>query len=218
MPMSMTERPSGVIDVFTSFQEPGYRLVDASDLEAITQLLFSTREGIQGGTGQADAYPLQQFISNIADGTSVMLPIGQPGRYVMVNNDSAAGIQVYAQPYNPLTGLADSVADAANSTQQVMIMQPAGSIAEYICFAPGLWKQFSGADASGAAGPGGGLPEAPIDGVTYGRLDGNWVPVLGLNGGTMTGPLILAPGPITNANQAVTLNFVENMNIDEGTY
>jgi hypothetical protein len=44
--------------------------------------------------------------------------------------------------------------------------------------------------ANGGGGPGsGGIPEAPSDGVPYGRQDASWQHVLGLAGGTMTGAI-----------------------------
>ena len=45
----------------------------------------------------------------------------------------------------------------------------------------------------------GSLPEAPTDGVTYGRMNANWSPVLPLSGGTMIGSLQL-PQLIVNRN------------------
>jgi hypothetical protein len=66
------------------------------------------------------------------------------------------------------------------------------------------------------AGVGGGvvmstnpLPDAPQDGITYGREDGNWVPVVNLAGDTMTGPLTLANDP-TLPLEAATKEYVDN--------
>jgi len=49
---------------------------------------------------------------------------------------------------------------------------------------------------AGPPGPPGGLQEAPVDGTAYGRLSAAWVQVLPLTGGTLTGPLTLAGGPL----------------------
>jgi len=148
-----------------------------------------------------------------------MLPPGIPGRYVQVINDTASSLEILPWTFNPLVEGPDTIAPAGSSLQAASVYQPPSEIAEYICFAAGLWKQSSG---GAGTGPGGGVPEAPINGVTYGRLNGGWVPVLGLGGATMTGPLILAPGVPTNPNQAVSLSFVQNtianLSVDEGTY
>ena len=44
-------------------------------------------------------------------------------------------------------------------------------------------------------GGGGGIPEAPFDGTTYGRYNQTWVRVLNLTGGAMTGNLSLVGDP-----------------------
>ena len=49
-----------------------------------------------------------------------------------------------------------------------------------------VWLKVPG----GATAPG--LPEAPVDTFSYGRLNGNWERVLPLSGGTLLGPLTLA--------------------------
>lgn len=212
MPWSLTDHPAGVVDIFTSFI-PGFRLVDGGDLKDLAELLLSARDNIYGGTGQDDAYPLQTYISQVVSGDSVVLPPALPGRYMWVFNDTAADLQVYAASPNPLTGIVDEI------DGQIMYAQTAGSALEYVCYAPGLWKVFGG-DGDGGSGPGPstGIPDAPINGVTYGRLNGAWVPVLNLAGGTMTGPLILAPGAPTDPNQAISLSYIQNLHIDEGTY
>ena len=214
MPWPLSEAPSSVVSIFTSFI-PGYRLVDGEDLQTMSDLLFSSKHGIQGGTSEATAVPLDTFISQVTAGGTVVLPPGLPGRYLMVTNDTAAAIQIYGSPYNPLTGSADTIAGSGNSTQQVVASQAAGTAAEYFCFSPGLWKQFQGGTGTGGAG---GIPDAPINGITYGRLNGAWTPVLPLSGGTMTGPIILPPGLPSNPNAAVSLAVLQNMAIDEGVY
>lgn len=54
-------------------------------------------------------------------------------------------------------------------------------------------------DPIAANGGGGGttpsFPDAPSDGYVYGRVNGQWVRVTPLSGGTMTGPLILSENP-----------------------
>lgn len=210
MPWSLTDQPSDIVSIFTSFI-PGFRLIDGEDLETMAKFLLSAREGVQGGDSQEDATPLQTFISQVVSGDCVVLPPGLSGRYMWVFNDSATPLQVYATSPNPLTGYADEI------DGDIMFTQSPGSVIEYICYAPGMWKAFVSEGGAGP-GPGGGIPEAPINGVTYGRLNGGWTPVLPLAGGTMTGPLILAPGTPTDPNQAVPFSYILNLHIDEGTY
>jgi hypothetical protein len=61
----------------------------------------------------------------------------------------------------------------------------------------------------GPAGPSGIPTDAPIDGGTYGRFNGNWTHVLPLAGSTMTGPIVLAADP-TAPMQAATKEYVDN--------
>jgi hypothetical protein len=52
------------------------------------------------------------------------------------------------------------------------------------------------------------IPEAPIDGGAYGRINGFWGEVLPLTGGNLGGPLVLATEP-TSPNEAVTKGYVD---------
>lgn len=52
------------------------------------------------------------------------------------------------------------------------------------------------------------LTDAPADGTAYGREDANWVPVVPLAGGTMTGPLVLSGDP-TLPLGAATKEYVD---------
>jgi hypothetical protein len=214
MPWALNEAPSSVVSIFTSFI-PGFRLVDGEDLATMSDLLFSARQGVKGGTTQINAQPLETFISQVTSGGTVVLPPGLPGRYLLVMNDTAATIQIYGSPYNPLTGTPDTVAGSGGSTQGSVTSQSAGTAAEYFCFAAGQWKQFQGGTSTGG---GSGIPDAPINGITYGRLNGAWTPVLPLSGGTMSGPIILPPGTPTNPNSAISLAVLQALVIDEGTY
>lgn len=220
MPWSLADNPADVLSVFTSFQ-PGYRLVDGGDLLTVAHLLFSATEGAQGGANEATATSLDNYITDAEGGTTFVLPPGIQGRTVRLVNNSQSTIQVYGMSPNPQTGFIDTIAPADSTSQELMVNQQPGEASEYWCFAPGLWKQFTG---NGNLGPGpqGGIPEAPLNGGTYGRSDGNWVLVLPLAGGAanqMTGPLILAPVTETpDPNQAVSWSMLEALAIDEGTY
>lgn len=67
-----------------------------------------------------------------------------------------------------------------------------------------------GGSSTPAPSPGTGIPEAPMDGHFYGRRNGAWVPVLGLSGGTMTGPLILFRDPQEDM-EAVTKRYADSV-------
>jgi hypothetical protein len=70
---------------------------------------------------------------------------------------------------------------------------------------------------SASAGPGGGIPEAPPDGFTYGRLPPAWDRVLPLAGGIMTGSLELAADAI-EPMEAVTLQQLQRSWVPHGSY
>lgn len=220
MPWSLADNPADVLSVFTSFV-PGFRLVDGGDLLTMSRLLFSATEGAQGGATEQTATVLDNYITDAEGGTTFVLPPGIQGRTVRVVNNSSGAIQVYGMSPNPQTGYIDTIAPADSTTQELMVTQNSGEASEYWCFAPGLWKQVTGNGNQGP-GPSGGIPEAPINGITYGRENGNWVPVMGLAGGAanqMTGPLILEPPTGTpDPNQAVTWTQLTSLAIDEGTY
>lgn len=55
---------------------------------------------------------------------------------------------------------------------------------------------------------GGTFVDAIADGFTYGRMNNQWFRVLSLNGGTMTGPLVLETDP-TSPMQAATKQYVD---------
>jgi hypothetical protein len=55
---------------------------------------------------------------------------------------------------------------------------------------------------------GGGIPEAPTDGNTYGRGSAAWKTVLPTTGGTLSGPLTLAADPVS-ALAAATKQYVD---------
>ena len=60
----------------------------------------------------------------------------------------------------------------------------------------------------GSGGAGGGIADAPVDGTTYGRASANWVNVLPLTGGILTGLLTLS-GPPTSNLHAATKAYVD---------
>ncbi len=69
-------------------------------------------------------------------------------------------------------------------------------------------------NASGGSGTG--IPDAPLDGTTYGRQDGHWEPVLMLTGGNMTGDLTLGTDKITLDASAGSAEFAGDVTISAG--
>jgi hypothetical protein len=59
-----------------------------------------------------------------------------------------------------------------------------------------------------ATGGGGGITDPPVDGITYGRHNAAWNPVLPIAGGTVTGPITLAADP-ANPLEAATKQYVD---------
>ena len=66
-----------------------------------------------------------------------------------------------------------------------------------------------------AQGSTAGISDSPADGSTYARNNAAWVKALALNGGTMTGPIVLAADP-TASTQAATKNYVDTHGIPGG--
>lgn len=63
-------------------------------------------------------------------------------------------------------------------------------------------------DAHGGGSGGGGIPDAPATGVTFGRNSGAWRQVLDITGGTLSGPLTLAGDP-AGPLQPATRQYVD---------
>jgi hypothetical protein len=92
----------------------------------------------------------------------------------------------------------------------------APSTTAYDChclFIPGTaspdWDVVAYGGSAAGGGGGAGLPEAPQDGQTYGRLNAAWATVLPLAGGTMTGAVTLAADP-ANPLEAATKQYVDS--------
>lgn len=82
------------------------------------------------------------------------------------------------------------------------------SLQTYLYYSDGNSVQWVAANAFGSLTEVPGVPDAPFDGSTYGRDNGNWVKVVPSAGGTMTGPLTLSGDP-TSALQAATKQYVD---------
>lgn len=57
-------------------------------------------------------------------------------------------------------------------------------------------------------GPSGGIPDAPADGIAYGRVNAAWTPALALAGGAMSGPLTMAGDPALCRHQCGVVGAV----------
>jgi hypothetical protein len=129
-------------------------------------------------------------------------------------------------PTVPVTGNPTTASVRSNfqvAHDEITALQAATNQAPYMPLAGGrftgtVWLAGDPTDAmmpatkgyvdAGGSGGGGGIPEAPADGVTYGRRNGGWMGVLPLAGGTMTGALTLAGAPVGNLD-AVTKAYAD---------
>jgi Chaperone of endosialidase len=129
----------------------------------------------------------------------------------------------------PVTGKPETQSVRANFTtakQEITALQAATTGGPFLPLAGGrltgpmyLWNDPTDVmmpatkgyvDAHAGSGGGGGIPEAPADGKTYGRDSGAWVAAVPLAGDTMTGLLTLS-GPPTAALHAATKAYVDTM-------
>lgn len=141
--------PASVLGLFPSFQ-PGFRVVDGSDLLALTQQLFSSATGITAavGGGQTAATILTSIINevtvNATAANSVMLPAAMVGAQVFIVNSTTLAIQVFGQPTNPYTGVGDTIilhSGTAPVATGTGVSQATALVGMYTCLRPGVWKQ-----------------------------------------------------------------------------
>lgn len=136
---------SSVMAGFTSLQQPGYRLVDAGELQQMASLNFSVAGGIVGAAAPGPL--LTAHINAVTGGgaaSNVMLPPAIPGNYLFVVNTQTTAtftVIVNGNTFNPLTGAADLVAGAANATLAI------NSSAMFVCYTAGRWVQYNGIGA-----------------------------------------------------------------------
>jgi len=146
--MDSATPPRAMMDLAPSLRTPGFRLVDAGELQALFRSLFSVQTGIVArGTTQATALQLTAGVNNLttvaAGNTGVKLPPGLPGQRVVVVNLGAAAALVYGY------ATADLLIPVASSTGAANISQASGTSAEYLCITKAgtpqvtTWKQLS---------------------------------------------------------------------------
>lgn len=136
---------------FSSFVS-GQRLVDGGDLAQMASYLFGYNAGVQAGasastsaaalTVPALTYGMNLTSASVSAGAFV-LPNALPGGDVIVQNEGANPVTVWADPSNPNNGgAADTIIPAASATATAASAAVAtGRVALFMCFAPGLWKQ-----------------------------------------------------------------------------
>ena len=143
-----------ILDFFTSFTT-GFpsSIPDGSQLQMLVNQLFSYKSGITAATttaAQAGATPLQAAINEIqtcaTTSNGVMLQIALPGAWQFVINDGAQAAQVYGNVNNPSNGNTSDQIAAHNSSSlagsTTGVAQASATIALYVCFKLGAWKQF----------------------------------------------------------------------------
>ena len=149
--------PVQILDLFPSFGQvagasSGSVLV-GTEMAALLRQEFSNNMGApitaHAGGGQAGATPCYNainWVSTVATlADSLKLPLALPGAQVIIINHGAASAQVFGQPLNPNTGVGDTIAAAAATTQSATatgVAQASAAAAFYVCFNAGQWKQI----------------------------------------------------------------------------
>ena len=132
------------MDMQTSFLQ-GFRLLDGGEVLALKTQLASGTTGIAAnpvGT-QLSAVPLTAYVNEITAGVlnaSVMLPAAVPGLSIVVINDGPNTIQVFTNPYNPQTGMADTIVAAGAVTTSNVATVASGAVARFYAISYGRWK------------------------------------------------------------------------------
>jgi hypothetical protein len=145
--MDNSTPPKNMMDLAPSLKTPGFRLVDAGELYALLNSLFSIQQGIVArGTTQATGFKLTAAINNVttvtAPNNALVLPPGLPGRQVTVSNNTATAAAVFASG-------ADQIIPINSATPASTEALAGGTTAIFVCvsqtFNPTVatWKQVS---------------------------------------------------------------------------
>jgi len=134
--------PKTILGLMPSLQTPGFRLVDAGELAALLQYMFSARSGIKAnGTTQAAATLLSAGVNEITDttgGTAVKLPNALPGGQVTVVNDTSASLTIFPSG-------TDKIIDNTGLTLDASVPMSTATSSIFVSVRPGVWKQILGA-------------------------------------------------------------------------
>ncbi|HEY1301440.1 MAG TPA: hypothetical protein VGF07_13150 [Stellaceae bacterium] len=163
----------------------------------LARMLGSNRQTtvIAGGSSQDDATPLivnYALIQSLVAGGGVRLGPATGSAIAALYNSGPAAVNLYPAEDDAFQDQAPNLPLALAPGQSALAVP---SIDRWIVSLQG-------------AGAGGGIAEAPSDGSWYGRHNAAWSPVLGLDGGTMTGALTLAGDPAAPM-QPATKNYVD---------
>lgn len=151
----------------------------------------------------------------VADGNYGDITVSGTGTVWSINNDAVSLSNLANLPAatvigRPVSGSGDPL--ALNGTQITEICNPFTSTLKGLAPASGGGTEnFLRADGTWVAPPGGGggISDAPSDGVTYGRLNAAWTPAVAKAGDTMTGGLgfgsAVAPGGTTDVSRHLAL-------------
>lgn len=122
------------IAMFEQFEE-GYRLPNGDQLAQMWANLYSTVTGLVAfaGGGRTSATPLTEALNVVATvGTaadSVVLPVAKAGLTLLVRNNAANAMQVFAAGSDTINGTAGATG----------VSQAATTSALYWCPADGVW-------------------------------------------------------------------------------
>ena len=134
------------MDLQTSFVS-GYRLIDGGETLSLKNAVESATTGIvpNPAGAQATAVPLTAHINEITSAVlnaAVMLPAAVPGLSVVVVNDSAVTIQVFANPANPNNNMqGDTIVGAGVLTTANVTTIATGVTARFYAMSLNRWKQ-----------------------------------------------------------------------------
>ena len=77
---------------------------------------------------------------------SVVLPAAIPGSEVVINNNTANTITVFASLSNPNNNsAADKIVDTSSTAQVASVTMASGLVSAFICFQIGVWKRVKSA-------------------------------------------------------------------------
>jgi hypothetical protein len=132
-----------------SLNTPGFRLVDAGELYALLNSLFSIQQGITArGTTAATGFKLTAGVNNLTTVTptnnAVVLPPGLPGKQVIISNNNVPGTAaaVFASGADQIIPIGSPISGAS-------VAQAGGTSSLYVCvsrtFNPtvAVWKQIT---------------------------------------------------------------------------
>jgi hypothetical protein len=132
--------PKSLLGLVPSLQTPGFRQVDAGELAALFQYMWSTAAVRGNGATAVTATQLQGGVNeviDVANGAAVKLPSALPGGMVWVINGTTTALAIFASAPDQIVGNAVNVLTAS-----VALASSATTV--FICTRSGHWKQVLG--------------------------------------------------------------------------